>query len=128
MYHGNVLVLPSQEFPALANLCDVLLNCLPLAPLIKFQAVLLQRLKRYLWVGVALLPKAELFFPPLLFSSTLFGPALQPLDGASAWVRGSPVSQSRAHPVEDCRAFATFGREQVQRHSDLIVFCLQSLK
>lgn len=50
-------------------------------------------------MGVALLPKAELFFPPLLFNSTLFGPALQPLDGASAWVHGTPVSQSRAHPV-----------------------------
>jgi len=66
----------SRELPALANLGDVLLCCLPLAPLIKVQAVL-QRVKRHLWVGVVPLPKAELFFPPLLFHSTLYGPPLR---------------------------------------------------
>lgn len=90
-------LLSSQEFPAP---CDVLLNCLPLAPLIRLQAVLLQRLKRYLWVGVVPLPKAELFFPPLLFDSTPYGPALRPLHGALPWARGTPVSQSRARPVK----------------------------
>lgn len=70
-------LLSSQEFPALANLCDVLLNCLPLAPLIRLQAALLQRHKRYLWGEVVPLPKAELFFPVLRFDSALYA---QPCD------------------------------------------------
>lgn len=60
----------SQEFPVVANL-TVLLNFLALASLIKLQAVLFQRLTRYLCMGVIPLPKAELFFPPALFDLTL---------------------------------------------------------
>lgn len=60
----------SQEFPVLANL-SVLLNFLALASLIRLHTVIFQRLKRYLHMGVIPLPKAELFFPPILFDLTL---------------------------------------------------------
>lgn len=71
------------------------------------------------------LPKAELFFPPLLFNLTLYGLALQPLDGVLTCVSGTPMSQSWARLLKRSAEpwpLLLLEEDRCKEYSDLIVF------
>lgn len=66
-------------------------------------------------MGVAPLPKAEVFIPPQLFGFTLYGPALQLLPRAFPGY----VSPWGLSPGHRALTLTAAGRTQVHRHPDL---------